>query len=381
LASRSTVPTVRYASARPQHPDADLRNLNDVEMAPLSYIGAMPRGCGMAARVQQQPPPLPEEFQPTSPPLSRFRIVPPPPMRPTLFPDEARFAMRLSVLVGCTELAAWAWFARAGAQGALLGWAFARLLRPVWSLAGTRLPRPAVALALLFLGLAGTAASLLTDHALVAVGLIAAGLAAVADLSASCAADSITVERRSTAYAWLDMASGLGGAIGLALGSSYGGVAGAVGAAALVFACVGVPDLRDRGTPRSTWTADAYIQVLRSPFGSQIVALAFFGAFLGMQPPSRAIPDWLVLLLPLAGMAISARAEPHMPNAVLLPRIALGAAAAGLFVPGLGLLAMGVLFAALPASVARGAGEMERPVASSLAWSALALGAAVGAVL
>ena len=45
------------------------------------------------------------------------------------------------------------------------------------------------------------------------------------------------------------------------------------------------------------------------------------------------------------------------------------------------LLALGALFVAIPASVARGAGEMERPVASSLAWSALGLGAAVGAVL
>jgi hypothetical protein len=42
---------------------------------------------------------------------------------------------------------------------------------------------------------------------------------------------------------------------------------------------------------------------------------------------------------------------------------------------------MGTLLAAVPASVARGAGEMDRPLASSLAWSALALGAAVGAVL
>src|SRR5262249_30269925 len=53
LASCSTVPTVRYASARAQHPEANLHNLNDVEMAPLSYIGAMHRGCDMAAPVQE----------------------------------------------------------------------------------------------------------------------------------------------------------------------------------------------------------------------------------------------------------------------------------------------------------------------------------------
>jgi hypothetical protein len=302
-------------------------------------------------------------------------------MRAKLFPDEARFALRLSILVGCTELAAWAWFARAGARGAVLGWAAARLLKPVWALAGTRLPRTIVAFSLLFLALFGAAASLLTNDHLISLGLIAIALPAVADLCASCAADSITIERRSTAHAWLDMAQGLGAAIGFALGASYGGLAGVVGALAILVAGIGVPELHDRGTPRSTWTVDAYLQVLRSPFGSQMVALAFFGAFLAMQPFVKPLPPWVALLLPLAGMAISARFEPHMPNAVMLPRIALGLGALALFVPPVRLLAMGVLFAAIPASVARGAGEMERPLASSLTWSALALGAAVGAVL
>jgi len=169
--------------------------------------------------------------------------------------------------------------------------------------------------------------------------------------------------------------------VGLALGASFGGVAGVVGALALLAGAVGLPELRNRGTPRSTWTGDAYLRVLQSPFGSQLVALAFFGAFLATQPLAKPLPEWVALLLPLAGMAIFARLEPRMPNAVLLPRIAVGLAAVGLFLPPVRLLAMGALFAAVPASVARGAGEMDRPLASSLAWSALALGAAVGAVL
>jgi hypothetical protein len=70
-----------------------------------------------------------------------------------------------------------------------------------------------------------------------------------------------------------------------------------------------------------------------------------------------------------------------MPNAVVLPRVAALAAAVGWVYPPLRLLGLGIMFAALPAAVARGAGEMERPIASSLAWSALAAGAAVGAVL
>jgi hypothetical protein len=334
----------------------------------------------MCARVSE-PPRLPEEFEPKAPPLSRFRIVPAPPLRARLAPDEARFALRLSILVGCAELAAWAWFARVGPHGAMLAWAAVRMLKPVWALLGTRLPRLPVAFALLFVALCGTAASLLTGGQFVSAALIAVALPAVADLCASCAADNITVERRSTAYAWFDMAQGLGGAVGLGLGASFGGVAGLVGAAALLAAAVGVPELHDRGTSRSTWTGDAYLQVLRSPFGSQLVALAFFGAFLAMQPLAKPLPAWAALLLPLAGMAICARLEPHMPNAILLPRIALGLAALGLFVSPVRLLAMGALFAAIPASVARGAGEMDRPLASSLAWSALALGAAVGAVL
>jgi hypothetical protein len=42
---------------------------------------------------------------------------------------------------------------------------------------------------------------------------------------------------------------------------------------------------------------------------------------------------------------------------------------------------MGAIFAAIPAAVARGAGELERPLVSSLAWSALIAGAALAAVI
>jgi hypothetical protein len=332
-------------------------------------------------RPVSDPPRLPEEFAPTGAKLSRFRIAPAPPLRPGLFPDEARFAFRLSVLAGSAELAAWAWFAHAGGRAAVLGWAALRLLKPAWAFLGTRVPRPAVAFALLFLAVAGAAASLLTLGQLFTAGLLAAALPAVGDLCATCAGDSITVERRSAAFAWLDMAQGLGAALGLALGTAFGGAAMVAGGAALLLGSVGVPDLHDRGTPRSAWSLPAYERVFRSPFGVQMCAIAFFGAFLALQRPPERFPAWAALLLPLAGMAIAARLEPLLPNAVILPRAALVAAALGLIWPPLRLLAIGALFAAIPASVARGAGEMERPIASSLAWSALAAGAAVGAVL
>ena len=70
-----------------------------------------------------------------------------------------------------------------------------------------------------------------------------------------------------------------------------------------------------------------------------------------------------------------------MPNAAWLPRLALVLALAGLFWAPLGLFALGAMFAAIPAAVVGGVGEMERPLVSSLAWSALIAGAALGAVL
>jgi hypothetical protein len=338
------------------------------------------RGCVLwYVRPVPDPTQLPEPFAPTGPKQSRFRIVPPGPMRPKLFPDEARYTFRISLLAGGAELAAWSWFAQAGGKGAVLGWAFLRLLKPAWAFLGTRVARPAIAFALLALALAGAAASLLSGGELLMAGLLAVALPAVGDLCASSVGDTITIERRSAAYAWLDMAQGLGAVLGFVLGASFPTVGAFAGAAAVLVASAGVPHLHDRGKPRSTWTLAAYDTVLRTPFGAQLVALSFFGGFLSLQPAHY--PTWLTIVLPLVGMALAARADPHMPNAVYLPRIALGIAAAGVFIAPLRLLALGAFFAAIPASVARGAGEMERPVASSLAWSALTLGAAVGAVL
>ena len=346
----------------------------------LLWVALCPCGVWYVRRVPDHTE-LPEEFAPTGPKQSRFRIVPPSPLRPKLFPDESRYAVRLCLLTGGAEFAAWSWFAHAGGRGAVLGWALLRLLKPGWAHLGTRVPRPPIAFALLFLALIGAAASLLTAGQLFTAGLLAIALPAVGDLCSSSVGDSITVERRSAAYAWLDMAQGLGAALGFTLGASFPEIGGFAGAAALLAASAGVPDLHDRGKPRSTWTLTAYEMVLRSPFGAQLVALAFFGAFLSLQPPSRPYSPWLTVILPLAGMAVAARADPHMPNAVILPRAAVAVAFLGLFAPPLRLLALGALFAAIPASIARGAGEMERPIASSLAWSAVALGAAVGAVL
>src|SRR5207249_1217511 len=97
----------------------------------------------------------------------------------------------------------------------------------------------------------------------------------------------------------------------------------------------------------------------------------FFSAAAGGHTP------WGVVW-PILGMVAAARMEPWMPNAMALPRIAALVAVAGRIAgwPPLALLGAGAMFAAIPAAVVRGAGEMERPVASSLAWSALIAGAA-----
>jgi hypothetical protein len=343
------------------------------------------------------PDKLPEAFAPTGPRLSKFPIRPAPPIKPHLFPDEARFALRLAVLVGATEFAAWAWLAAAGRGRQVLAFAGLRLLKPLWARLGTRVPRPAIALALLCAAALALGASVLTFPQLV-LAQIAVGLPALADLGASCIADSVTIERRAAAYAWLDLAQALGAATGLAVGAAFAGAEVPWSIAALLLAAIGVSALRDRGTPRSAWPAGAYLSALATPLGKQLTATAFACGLLAgpgaalWQPGIRggldlAAPHWPAAVLPLAGMVIAARLEPLMPNAMWLPRGAVVLGVAGRLVgwppaalPILG-VAVGMMFGAIPAAVARGAGELERPLASSLAWSALIAGAALGAVL
>ncbi len=364
---------------------------------------------------------LPEEFAPTGPKLSKFPIRPAPPIRPHLFADEARFALRLSLLAGAAEFLAW-WWLTAGIPGpAILAIAALRCLKPLWARIGTRVPRPVVALSLLLGNVVGVCAGLFAmrfQHGDLivrwveiteAIALASFGLPALADVCATCVGDSVTVERRPAAYAWLDMAQALGAVSGLAINSLFwmgkSGVAvalsGVAWALALAVACVGVPALRDRGTPRSAWPASAYLSVLRTPLLRTLLPLAFVGAALAMKSlhmtplpvwdglplvsasQLRSIPVWLQAASPLAGMALAARFERISANAIVLPQAALALAILGwsLAIWPIAMLGLGVLFAAIPAAVARGAGEMERPIASSLAWSALIAGAAVGAVL
>lgn len=337
------------------------------------------------------PDKLPEEFAPTGPKLSKFPIRPAPPIRPHLFPDEARFALRLAVLAGGTEFAAWAWLAAYGRRREVLALAGVRLLRPLWSWLGTRLPRPLVAFGVIAVALVALVASAFSPVRLLVVAVMAAGLPALGDLCATCIADSVTVERRAAAFAWLDMGQALGAALGLGLGGASPGWATLCSIPMLLAASVGAPQLHDRGTPRSNWPAVAYLDGLASPLGKQLVLLAFACGLLAgpgtmageAQLHGTWIRDWTIAVLPLAGMAVAARLEPRMKNASWLPwaAVAVEGAARLLGFPSLLLVTMGMMFGAIPAAVARGAGEMERPIVSSLAWSALMLGAAFGAVL
>src|SRR5437868_11646413 len=87
---------------------------------------------------------LPEEFAPTGPKLSRFPIQAAPPIRPRLFPDEARFAFRVAILAGGAECAVWTTLLWLGDARFLFLLAGMRLLKPLWARLGTRLPRPFV---------------------------------------------------------------------------------------------------------------------------------------------------------------------------------------------------------------------------------------------
>jgi hypothetical protein len=356
------------------------------------------------------PDDLPEEFAPKGPKLSRFPIQPPPPLRPRLFPDEARFVFRLAVLVGGTELAAWMWLLGFAGDRAVLFVGALRLLSPLWARLGTRISRPAIAFTLLFAALVSPGAALFASsqaisgdvivstnwYRLASFAIACIALPALGDLCATCVGDSITVERRAAAYSWLDMAHALGVALAfVAQGASSlvferGPIAVmAFLMAPLLIASIGVPDLRDRGTPRSSWPLTAYASTLRTPVSAQVTALAFICAvFARVERHAEfvtlpAAPQWLVFVLPLAGMAVAARLESRMPNAIWLPRIAVVLALIAWILPSRAIasFALGMMISAIPAAVARGAAEIERPLASSLAWMGLAAGAAIGAML
>ena len=138
-------------------------------------------------------------------------------MRPRLFPDEARFVRRLALLSGATAFIAWAWMiANGGYYRSLLVLGGLQLFRPMWAKLGTRLPRPLLAGTLLVASAAGVLLPVIFWGSVPWwIPIIAAGLPALGDLCASCAADAVTVERRAAAWAWLDIAQGIGAVCGL----------------------------------------------------------------------------------------------------------------------------------------------------------------------
>ena len=358
---------------------------------------------------------LPEEFAPTGPKLSRFPIQPAPPIRPKLFADELRFAVRLSILVAATELSAWAAVGRALIERravdrpamlwAVLGVALLRSLRPLWSRLGTRLPRPLVASALLLGALAVFCSWLVLPRRASGMpywlALLALALPALADLAATAVADSITVERRAAAYSALDMGQALGAALGLGLGSAAGeGYLYFLPPLILMVSSAAVFDLHDRGTPRSSWTLAARkdaardvkeplaIAFLTGALGAAALALSAGSSLFGEALPLGS--PWSWLCAPLAGMVLASRLEARFPSRALVLRGCLALAAAAFAIgphgpDGLGgalaLFALGGALAALPAAILRSAAEMDRAPASSLGFTALSLGAGLGALV
>ena len=182
------------------------------------------------------------------------------------------------------------------------------------------------------------------------------------------------------------MGQGVGCALGLAVGMANPRLAPLAGTVALLAGSLAIPDLRNRGTPRSTWPLRLRLAVLRTPLAGQVAVLALAAGGLCAAASARPGLGWTALLPPLLGMFAAARFEPAMRNALALPRAFAALSAAALAVrwwsapagAALALFVLGASCSALPAAIARGSGEMERPIASSLAWSALAAGASLG---
>jgi hypothetical protein len=358
---------------------------------------------------------LPEQFAPRGPKLSRFPIQPAPPIRPRLFPDELRFAVRLAILAGAGELAAWAAIGRALVErrepprAALLlaaaGAAAVHALGPLWDWVGARVSRPFVAGLLLLAALGVDGAWLGLPERLsgipLQVVLLALALPALGDLAGTAAADAITIERRAAAQSAIEMGRGIGVALGLAAGaSSPRALFHVLPPLALVVAAAMLADLRDRGTPRSTWPLSVRFAAAKSVGTALLLAvvIGFFSAAAlalsaGTTLAGKALPlggATIWLLAPLAGMAVFAQIDSRVPDRALALRLAAAlAVAAFVSAPegpeGLGgtlaLLALGGAAAALPATIIREAAEMERAPASSAAWIALTVGAGAGALL
>ena len=363
-----------------------------------------------------EPPKLPEEFAPTGKKLGRFAIQAAPPIRPRLFPDELRFAARLALLAGAGELAAWAAIGRAlverrepARRDLLLAAAVAgiglRALGPLWASIGTKIPRSLIASALLLAAVVIDGAWLglpaRTSGVPLALVIAALALPALGDLAASTMADAVTVDRRPAALSALEMGQGLGLVLGLAVGASSPRVLfNVLPPVALIAAAAALTDLRDRGTPRSTWplsTRASAARAVAAPLWLLVATGALSAGALGLSSGvslgGKALPflnATVWLCAPLAGMAVFAQLESRLPWPTLPLRLCAALATAAFIAAPLGpeglggllaLIALGGAAASLPATILRESAELHRAPASSLAWSALAFGAGLGALL
>jgi len=339
-------------------------------------------------------PELPEEFAPRSH-KPRFATLPGAPVRPRLVAEESRFAMRLSLLAAVSELCAFAAFARLCTHRAFAGavvWAALRVARPLWAFCGTVVPRGLVAFALVATSLALQGAALLflrPDEGLLAA---AAALPALGDLCATRLGEAVPLDRRAAAFSYLDIGQAMGIALGLAAGAAEPRLSPVFGVFALLCGSIAIPDLRSPPGPRATFSMALRAAAARTPFGARISVLAFFTGGLGAAALADGVlPRWAAIGAPLAGMVLAARIEPRTRNAVVLVRaLAIVAAVCAvvraigqwpLVAPVAALAMLGAAASALPASVARGAGELERAMISSLSWSAFSLGAGLALAL
>jgi len=248
------------------------------------------------------------------------------------------------------------------AEGRRPRWAALRLLKPVWAWTGTRFPRSVVAFSLLLLALFGSPrACSRWDSSQRRPSSRRA--AAFGDLCASCAAERHLRERRSAAFAWLDMAQASGGhrrCAGCVVPAGRGDRNGGRSSRRLNR----VPTCRIAAPPNHL-DARAHEHVLHSRSARISSRSRSLAASSPCSSPRGRI-HVMALLFPLAGMAIAARADPYMRTPCFCRAACWWPSP---FVPApAGLLPWRAVRRAAGIGRPRGRGD-GAPVASSLVWS------------
>ncbi len=319
---------------------------------------------------------------------------------PPLTDEERQFCLHAAFLAGAGEFTLWSagsWLVaqrgwKAGALAAAAAFALHVLLRGPLSRRGAR---RLVSCAALLVGGAAAAAGLflLRGHqapdALRILPLV--GAAPLGFLAAAAAAEHVELEKRSRAFAMIDIAQTLGVALGLVQGAASREIA--LGAA-VIAAAVALPSALVVGRPAEDGCSHAFAigqsalaMRQRSFWPALMAALIGGAALMRLAGPGF---WWPLAFAALAvGMRVGARVGERLGERTNLLVAVVGlllfawirsrGVSVGLCA-GLQWASAGALLTGLAAAPASSSAEMLRAPASAVLWSALALGAALMAV-